>query len=86
VLIADMAADDEFAAPADELQRFLYAFSVLHCLPVGIADASKPAESAATGALLRPRALRELAAAATFGSAEPIDIPHDKWRFWVLQP
>jgi 2-polyprenyl-3-methyl-5-hydroxy-6-metoxy-1,4-benzoquinol methylase len=86
VLIADMAAADEFAAPGDDLQRFLYAFSVLHCLPVGIADASKPAESAATGTLLRPGALRELAAGAGFVSADPIEVAHDKWRFWVLRP
>ncbi len=86
VLVADMAAADEFTAPADDLQRFLYAFSVLHCLPVGLADSPTRAASAATGTLLRPQALRELAAAAGFGNVDPIEIPHDKWRFWVLRP
>ncbi len=85
VLVADMAAADTFGAPGDELQRFLYAFSVLHCLPVGIADAPTPGESAATGTLLRPAALERLAAEAGFATISRLDIPHDKWRFWALQ-
>jgi 2-polyprenyl-3-methyl-5-hydroxy-6-metoxy-1,4-benzoquinol methylase len=86
VLVADMAAADAFAAPGDELQRFLYAFSVLHCLPVGIADAPTPAESAATGTLLRPATLKRLASEAGFATVSPLDLPHDKWRFWALRP
>jgi 2-polyprenyl-3-methyl-5-hydroxy-6-metoxy-1,4-benzoquinol methylase len=61
VFVGDMAAADEFDAPGDDLQRFLYAFSVLHCLAVGIANAATPAESAATGTLLRARTLERLA-------------------------
>jgi 2-polyprenyl-3-methyl-5-hydroxy-6-metoxy-1,4-benzoquinol methylase len=86
VLIADMAADDDFAAPGDELQRFLYAFSVLHCLPVGIADAPTPQESAATGTVMRPATLARLAADAGFATVAPLEVAHDKWRFWALQP
>lgn len=86
VLVADMAAADQFQAPGDELQRFLYAFSVLHCLPVGVADAPTPAQSAATGTLLRPQMLEHLAADAGFTRVTRLDVNHDKWRFWALQP
>jgi 2-polyprenyl-3-methyl-5-hydroxy-6-metoxy-1,4-benzoquinol methylase len=85
VLVADMAAE-EFQAPGDELQRFLYAFSVLHCLPVGLADAPTPAESAGTGTLLRPADLERLAAEAGFAKVMPVEVTHDKWRFWALTP
>jgi len=86
VLVADMAAAETFGAPGDELQRFLYAFSVLHCLPVGIADAPTAGESAATGTLLRPATLERLAAEAGFTTITLLDVPHDKWRFWALRP
>jgi 2-polyprenyl-3-methyl-5-hydroxy-6-metoxy-1,4-benzoquinol methylase len=85
VLVADMAGAEEFSAPGDELQRFLYSFSVLHCLPVGIADAPRPQESAAIGTVLRPGTLERLATDAGFATVTPLDVAHDKWRFWALQ-
>lgn len=86
VLVGDMAGAEEFSAPGDELQRFLYAFSVLHCLPVGIADAPRPAESAAIGTVLRPGTLERLVTDAGFATITPVDVAHDKWRFWALRP
>jgi 2-polyprenyl-3-methyl-5-hydroxy-6-metoxy-1,4-benzoquinol methylase len=86
VFVGDMAAAEAFSVPGDELQRFLYAFSVLHCLPVGIADAPTPEESAAIGTVLRPGMLEGLAADAGFATITPLEVAHDKWRFWVLRP
>jgi 2-polyprenyl-3-methyl-5-hydroxy-6-metoxy-1,4-benzoquinol methylase len=86
VLVADMAAAEEFSAPGDELERFLYAFSVLHCLPVGVADAPSPDKSAAIGTVLRPSLLERLAADTGFTSVTRLDVTHDKWRFWALRP
>ena len=85
VLVADMAGSPEFTAPGDESQRFLFAFSVLHCLPVAMADAPTPEESAALGTVLRPAVLEQLAAGAGFGVVTELDISHEKWRFWTLQ-
>jgi len=85
VLVADMAAGN-FQTDGSELQRFLYAFSVLHCLPVGLADAPTPAESAGTGTLLRPADLERLANKAGFANVTPVEVAHDKWRFWALTP
>src|SRR5262249_12679785 len=36
VLIGDERTEDEFTAPASEVERLYYGFSVFHCLPVGM--------------------------------------------------
>jgi 2-polyprenyl-3-methyl-5-hydroxy-6-metoxy-1,4-benzoquinol methylase len=61
-VVVDEPATDDFTAPGDQLQRGLYVASVLHCLPVAMAE--RP--SAATGALLRPSTLRAYAREAGF--------------------
>lgn len=43
VMIGDERVAETFAAPGDEIERLMYGFSVLHCLP-----------SAATGTVMRP--------------------------------
>ena len=50
VIIVDERVREEFTAPADPIERFFYAASVLHCLPVG-RDAEHSAE---TGTVMRP--------------------------------
>ncbi|PLS85721.1 MAG: SAM-dependent methyltransferase, partial [Actinobacteria bacterium] len=35
-LVVDERVRESFAAPADEIERLMYGFSVLHCLPVGM--------------------------------------------------
>jgi len=83
VLVGDERAGEHFTAPAaDPLDRLLYGFSVLHCLPVGRVD--QP--SAATGTVMRPHALRQYAQAAGFRTAEVLPIEHDVWRFYRLIP
>ncbi|MCA1697843.1 MAG: hypothetical protein LC790_02630, partial [Actinobacteria bacterium] len=36
VIVGDERVPDEFDPPGDEVERFYYGFSVLHCLPVGM--------------------------------------------------
>jgi 2-polyprenyl-3-methyl-5-hydroxy-6-metoxy-1,4-benzoquinol methylase len=67
-VVVDEPATDDFTAPGDQLQRGLYVASVLHCLPVGMAE--QP--SAATGALLRPSTLRAYAQEAGFGRVQEL--------------
>lgn len=81
LLIADERVADQFAAPGDDLERLMYGFSVLHCLPVG--RAGDP-DSAATGTVLRPATLRSYADAAGFSSVEITPIANDFWRFYRL--
>jgi SAM-dependent methyltransferase len=82
VLVADEKADETFTAPGDELQRYLYGWSVLHCLPAGM-DGPAPA---GTGGVMRPATLRRYALAAGFRSMEILPIDHRSWRFYLLRP
>ena len=80
VIVADEAVGDEFEAPGDELHRFFYAASVVHCLPVGMAE--QP--SAGTGTVIRPSTLRRYAQRAGFADNEILPIENDVWRFYRL--
>ena len=51
VVVADEMVADRFTAPGDETERFMYGFSVLHCLPASLAEQG----SAALGTVLRAR-------------------------------
>src|ERR1700682_5213131 len=82
VLIADEKVAEAFTAPGDELERFSYGWSVLHCLPVGRVD--PPALG--TGTVMRPEILRRYASQAGFSGVEILPIEHDFWRFYRLLP
>ncbi len=82
VLLADERAADTFAAPGDEVERLLYGWSVLHCLPVGMSE--QP--SAATGTVMRAETLRRYATEAGFAEVEILPIENDFWRFYRLRP
>jgi 2-polyprenyl-3-methyl-5-hydroxy-6-metoxy-1,4-benzoquinol methylase len=80
VLVADERVAEAFTAPGDELERFMYGWSVLHCLPVGRVD--PPALG--TGTVMRPETLRRYASQAGFSGVEILPIEHDFWRFYRL--
>lgn len=60
VLLMEPNVGERFTAPAPDAERFQYAVSVLHCLPVGMSE--QP--SAATGTVMRPDTVRAYAAEA----------------------
>jgi SAM-dependent methyltransferase len=62
VLVMDARVADQFVVPADDVERFQYATSVLHCLPACL---SGP-DSAGTGTVLRTATVRAYAAEAGF--------------------
>jgi 2-polyprenyl-3-methyl-5-hydroxy-6-metoxy-1,4-benzoquinol methylase len=80
VLVVDERVRETFAAPGDEIERLMYGYSVLHCLPVGMAD--QP--SAGTGTVMRPATLRRYATEAGFSEIEILPIENDVWRFYRL--
>jgi 2-polyprenyl-3-methyl-5-hydroxy-6-metoxy-1,4-benzoquinol methylase len=81
VIVMDERAAERFTAPAEPIERFLYAASVLHCLPVGRCEE----KSAATGTVLRPATLRRYATEAGFASVTVLPIDHDMFRFYRLE-
>lgn len=82
VLIADMKVAETFTVPGDDVERLMYGFSLLVCLP----DSMSTPESAATGTVLREPVLRDYAHRAGFSRVEVAPLDHDMWRFYTLQP
>lgn len=80
VLIIDENAAEAFEAPGDEVQRVLYGFSVLHCLPAGRTHE----HSAATGTVMRPSTFEQYATAAGFATVDILPIEHPLFRFYRL--
>lgn len=82
VIVMDEAVSDEFHAPGDDVERLMYGFSVLICLPDGMAH--KP--TAATGTVMRPETLRRYAREAGFADATTLPIEDfGFWRFYRLE-
>jgi 2-polyprenyl-3-methyl-5-hydroxy-6-metoxy-1,4-benzoquinol methylase len=80
LLIADELVADEFTAPASDLERYLYGWSVLACLPGAMDDPG----TAATGAVMRPATLGRYAREAGFSSVEALPLETENWRFYRL--
>ena len=80
VLIVDEKVADRFVAPGDDVERYMYGFSVLHCLPVGMVE--QP--SAATGTVIRESTMRRYAAEAGFAAVATLPIAHDFFRFYRM--
>ncbi len=82
-LIADEKTEDVFTAPAGELERMFYGFSILTCLPAAMAEP----DSAGIGTAIRADTMRELAGRAGFGGFERLDEPAlDALRLYRLTP
>ncbi|HMK10623.1 MAG TPA: methyltransferase domain-containing protein [Acidimicrobiales bacterium] len=79
VLVVDERAEDQFTAPAGEMERFLYAFSPLHCLAVSMQDGG-----AGTGTVMRAETVRQYAADAGFARVEVLDVDHPQFRLYRL--
>lgn len=82
VIIADERVAETFTAPGDDIERYMYGFSALHCLPVGMVEAP----SAQTGTVMRPDTLRRYASEAGFRAVEILPVAFDFWRFYRLVP
>ena len=82
LLVADERAAERFGAPGDEVERMFYVWSVMHCLPVGMAE--QP--SVGTGTAMREDTFRSYAAVAGFSGVDVLPIENDLWRFYLLTP
>jgi 2-polyprenyl-3-methyl-5-hydroxy-6-metoxy-1,4-benzoquinol methylase len=80
VLVVDERVGEDFVAPSNEIERLMYGYSILHCLPVGMAE--RP--SAGTGTVMRPATLRRYATEAGFSRVGILPIENDLWRFYRL--
>ena len=81
ILIVDMKAAETFSAPGEELDRYLYGWSVMSCLHDGMQGGG-----VGTGTVMRPGTLRAYALEAGLPHFEIVPIEHDSWRFYRLRP
>jgi hypothetical protein len=81
VLIGDERTEDSFTAPAGDLERLYYGFSILSGLPSGMVGP----DAAGTGTVMRADTLRRYAADAGFADVEIAPIENDFWRFYLLR-
>jgi protein-L-isoaspartate O-methyltransferase len=81
VMVMDERVAESFSAPADEIERLMYGWSTLVCLPDGMAHP----DSVGTGTVMRPAMLERYARAAGFGGVEILPVEHDFWRFYRLR-
>jgi 2-polyprenyl-3-methyl-5-hydroxy-6-metoxy-1,4-benzoquinol methylase len=82
LVIADERVAEEFTAPGDDLERFMYGWSITTCLP----DGRSRQPSVATGTVMRPATLRRYAAEAGYRSVEIVPVESDFFRFYRLRP
>lgn len=81
LLVADERTADEFVAAADPVERFLYSFSVLHCLPATRAESGPVAH----GTMARPGDVLGWFEAAGFAETSVLDVDNDMWRFYLAR-
>lgn len=83
VVVMDEAVAPTFAPPGDEVERLMYGYSLLVCLPDGMSHV--PSE--ATGTVMRPETLRRYAQRAGLSRFEVLDdAGFGFWRFYRLCP
>jgi SAM-dependent methyltransferase len=80
VLVADERVADHFTVDADDVERFQFGWSALHCLPTALT--APPA--AGTGTIMRTPVFRRYALEAGFTDVEVLPIENDFWRFYRL--
>ena len=80
VLIVDERVGEQFTGAGDEVEQLMYGWSVLHCLPAGMAD--RPSKE--TGTVMRPGQLRAYATEAGFRAVEILPIDNLFFRFYRL--
>ncbi|MGH2418861.1 MAG: methyltransferase domain-containing protein [Candidatus Limnocylindria bacterium] len=81
LIVVDERVAETFSAPGDDVERFMYGWSITTCLP----DGRSRSPSVATGTVMRPSTLRSYATDAGFAEVEILPIQNDFFRFYRLR-
>ena len=81
LIVVDERVAEAFHAPGDEIERFMYGWSITTCLP----DGRSRSPSVATGTVMRPETLRGYANEGGFTEFEILGIENDFFRFYRLR-
>jgi 2-polyprenyl-3-methyl-5-hydroxy-6-metoxy-1,4-benzoquinol methylase len=79
ILLMEPSVAEHFSTEPADSERFHYAVSVLHCLPIGMSETP----TAATGTVMRPATVRAYARDAGLDT-EVIDVGHQFYRLYRL--
>lgn len=82
VLVADERVADTFGAFGDHIERLMYGWSVLCCLPAAMTEP----DSAATGTVMRHTTLEQYASQAGFAQVDILPVDNDFFRLYRLHP
>ena len=80
VLVADEKVAERFHAPGDEIERLMYGWSIVHCLPVAMSESP----SAAIGTVIRSDTVRALAREAGFERVDVLPVNAGFFRIYRL--
>jgi hypothetical protein len=80
VLVVDERVGDAFTPQGNDVEWMMYGWSILHCLPVGMAD--QP--SAGTGTVMRAGTLRRYAVQAGYRGLEVLPVENFFFRMYRL--
>ncbi|MEO5985622.1 MAG: class I SAM-dependent methyltransferase [Candidatus Limnocylindria bacterium] len=80
LIVVDERVAESFSPPGDEVERFMYGWSITTCLP----DGRSRTPSVATGTVMRPDTLRGYADDAGFTRFEVLPVENDFFRFYRL--
>lgn len=73
---------EQFTALGDELERMMYGWSVVRCLPAALAEE----DSAGIGTVLRPELVATLATSAGYSTTQMSDIDAGFFNLYSLRP
>jgi ubiquinone/menaquinone biosynthesis C-methylase UbiE len=80
VVVIDEAVAEAFTAPGDDLERLMYGWSIVHCLPAAMAEGG----AEAIGTAIRPSTIARLAAEAGFASCDVVDVDAGFFRVYRI--
>jgi predicted methyltransferase len=81
LIVVDERVADRFTAPGDPVERIMYGWSIVHCLPASRCEH----DSEALGTVLRADTVRRCAEAAGFARCEVLPIEHPIFRAYRLR-
>jgi hypothetical protein len=85
VLVVDERVAEQFTAEGNDVEWMMYGWSILHCLPAGMADGAAHC-CGGTGTVMRPSAVRRYAAEAGFQGVDVLPVENFFLRLYRLNP
>jgi 2-polyprenyl-3-methyl-5-hydroxy-6-metoxy-1,4-benzoquinol methylase len=80
VMVADERVAERFHAPGDDIERLMYGWSIVHCLPVAMAE--QPSD--AIGTVIRADTVKAAATQAGFARIDVLPFESEFFRFYRL--